>query len=32
MGALGAQPASAEELAEIRQWIDSFENKKGRSK
>lgn len=32
MGALGAQPASARELAEIRQLIDSFEKNKGGSK
>jgi hypothetical protein len=28
MGALGAQPASAGELAEIRQMIDAFDKKK----
>jgi predicted transcriptional regulator len=28
MGALGAQPASAEELADIRQMIDAFDKKK----
>ena len=28
MGALGAQPASAEELADIRQMIDTFDKKK----
>jgi BlaI family penicillinase repressor len=32
MGALGAQPASAEDLAEIRQMIDALETKKGGSK
>jgi BlaI family transcriptional regulator, penicillinase repressor len=32
MGALGAQPASAEELAEIRQMIDGFDKKKRGSK
>ena len=32
MGALGAQPASAEELAEIRQMIDGFGKKKRGSK
>ena len=32
MGALGAQPASAGELAEIRQMIDAFEKKKRGSK
>jgi predicted transcriptional regulator len=30
MGALGAQPASAGELAEIREMIDAFEKKKKR--
>ena len=32
MGALGAQPASAGELAEIRSMIDAFEKKKRGSK
>ena len=32
MGALGAQPASADELAEIRQMIDSMDKKKRGSK
>jgi BlaI family transcriptional regulator, penicillinase repressor len=32
MGALGAQPASAHELAEIREMIDSLEKKKRGSK
>ena len=32
MGALGAQPASAEELADIRQMIDAFDRKKRGSK
>jgi predicted transcriptional regulator len=32
MGALGAQPASAEELADIRQMIDAYGRKKRGSK
>jgi predicted transcriptional regulator len=32
MGALGAKPASTEELAEIRKMIDEFEKKKRGSK
>lgn len=32
MGALGAQPASSEELAEIRQMIDALDKKKGGAK
>ena len=32
MGALGAQPASTEELAEIRQMIDAYDKKKRGSK
>jgi predicted transcriptional regulator len=32
MGALGAQPASAEELSEIRQMIDALDQKKRGSK
>jgi BlaI family transcriptional regulator, penicillinase repressor len=32
MGALGAQPASADELAEIREMIDALEKKKRGSK
>jgi len=32
MGALGAQPASSEELAEIRQMIDSLDKRKRGSK
>ena len=32
MGALGAQPASAEELADIRKMIDDLDGRKGRSK
>ncbi|MBZ5631926.1 MAG: BlaI/MecI/CopY family transcriptional regulator [Acidobacteriia bacterium] len=32
MGALGAQPASAEELADIRHMIDAFDKKKRGSK
>ena len=32
MGALGAQPASAEELADIRKMIDELDGCKGRSK
>ena len=32
MRALGSQPASAGELAEIRQMIDAFDKKKRRSK
>ena len=32
MGALGAQPASASELADIRQMIDAFDKKKRGSK
>src|SRR6185295_13037053 len=32
MGALGAQPASAEELADIRKMIDELDGRKGRSK
>ncbi len=31
MGALSAQPASAEELAEIRRMLDSFAKENGRS-
>jgi predicted transcriptional regulator len=32
MGALGAQPASAEELAEIRQMMDALDKQKRGSK
>ena len=32
MGALGAQPASTEELADIRKMIDELDGRKGRSK
>ena len=32
MGALEAQPASPEELAEIREMLDNFAKKKGRSR
>jgi BlaI family penicillinase repressor len=32
MGALSAKPASAKELDEIRQMIEDFEKRKGRSK
>ena len=32
MGALGTQPASTEELAEIRQMIDALDKKKRGSK
>ena len=32
MGALGAQPASAEELADIRRMIDELDGRKRRSK
>ena len=32
MGALAAQPASPDELAEIRGMLDTFENQKGRSR
>jgi BlaI family transcriptional regulator, penicillinase repressor len=32
MGALGAQPASADELAEIREMVDALEKKKRGSK
>jgi predicted transcriptional regulator len=32
MGALAAQPASPDELAEIREMLDTFAKKKGRSR